>query len=112
MSGLTRRLPPAAKKLAATAVSSTTALAWKRLGWQARAALAGGSLALGAFKRINGIRRALTRKDSGGRRRLHASGVAPPALPAAAAALLQQRQAVNPVWAPAVGHAMHGGGGR
>lgn len=77
-----------AKKAAANALTTASSLAWARLSWQARAAWVGGSLALGAFKCLSGIRKALG-GGSGrevrdrGRRRLHAVS-----MPPAAAALL------------------------
>lgn len=80
-----------AKKIAATALTTATSLAWKRLSWQARAALTGGSLALGAYRRLRGVRETLTGgrgKAAGeGRRRLHAAS-GPMDLPPAASALL------------------------
>jgi hypothetical protein len=63
----------AAKKAAAAAVTTATSLAWKRLSWQARAALMGGSFALGAARRLNSIRHRLAghhAKDGGRRRHL------------------------------------------
>lgn len=74
-----------AKKVAATALTTATSLAWKRLSWQARAALTGGSLALGAYRRLRGVRETLTGRGKAAgerRRRLHAAS-APMGLPPA-----------------------------
>ena len=81
------------KKAAATAVATATSLAWKRLGWQARAALMGGSFALGTARKLNNIRHKIFGHQPGGsggkgsgRRRLHTA--LPSGLPPAAAVLL------------------------
>lgn len=102
------------KKAVAAAATTATSLAWKRLSWQARAALMGGSFALGAARKLNNIRHRLTGGGSKGRRRMHTSGAEQPAvvpaeagLPPAAAAFLAQRQAANPLWVPAVRRAFH-----
>ncbi len=80
-----------AKKVAATALTTATSLAWKRLSWQARAALTGGSLALGAYKRLRGVREALTGRGRApserGRRRVATAGAAMGVPPAAAVLL-------------------------
>ena len=83
-----------AKKAAATALTTATSLAWRRLSWQARAAWVGGSLALGAFRRLAGIRKALgggggREARERGRRRLNSGAAAGPVgMPPGAAALL------------------------
>lgn len=56
------------KKAAAAAAAAATSYAWKRLTWQARAALMGGSFLLGAGRRINSIRHRLTGGGSSGER--------------------------------------------
>lgn len=65
------------KKAAAAAATAATSYAWKRLSWQARAALMGGSFALGAARKLNSIRHRLTGGSSSGsergRRRLTGS---------------------------------------
>ena len=109
------------KKAAATAAATATSLAWKRLSWQARAVMMGGSFALGAARKLNGIRQRLTGGGGGGtdkgRRRIHTyvAAAQQPALGAtavagawspAAAALIAQQQARNPIWAPAVRQAL------
>ena len=80
---------------------------------QARAALMGGSFALGAARKLNNIRKALGggggSSSNGGRRRLHtAAAPVPLGMSPAAAAFAVQRQAANPVWAPAVRQACSG----
>ena len=50
---------PTLKKYAGPAASSALALAWKRLGWQYRAALAAGSVAVGTYRKIAGVRNSL-----------------------------------------------------
>lgn len=71
-----------AKKVAATALTTATSLAWKRLSWQARTALTGGSLAIGAYRKLRGVREALTgrgRAASERGRRRFTSAPTPPA---------------------------------
>ncbi|KAI3426368.1 hypothetical protein D9Q98_008740 [Chlorella vulgaris] len=80
-----------AKKAAATVVTTVTSMAWKRLGWPARAALMGGSFALGTARKLNGVRHRLKgdQPAKNGRRKMSTS---PQFLPAAAAACLAQQQ--------------------
>ena len=89
------------KKVGATALATGTSLAWKRIGWPARAALMGGSFALGAARKVNNIRHRLTGQGGKERRKLHTASApplmpptAPPmvGLPPTAAALLAQRR--------------------
>lgn len=103
------------KKAAAAAATTATSLAWKRLSWQARAALMGGSFALGTARKLNSIRHRLAGSSKKGRRGVATAagavereqGAVPTAgLSPAAAAFLAQRQAGNPVWAPAVRQAL------
>jgi hypothetical protein len=106
---------PALRKAAAAAATTATTLAWKRLGWQARAALAGGSMLLGAAKKLNSIRHRLTGAGSSGAKKggrgfaasaLESGREATPALSPAAEAYLAQRQAGNPLWSSAVRQAL------
>jgi hypothetical protein len=81
------------KKVGATALATGTSLAWKRIGWPARAALMGGSFGLGAARKVNNIRHRLTGQGGKERRKLHTAAAPPTAgLPPAAAALLAQRR--------------------
>lgn len=52
------------KKAAAAAATAAYGYALKRLSWQARAALMGGSFVLGAGRRLNSIRHRLTGSGS------------------------------------------------
>lgn len=81
---------------------------------QARAALMGGSFALGAARKLNNIRKAISGSGGGdnkGRRRLSTTAPAALGLSPAAAPLAAQRPSVtsgSPVWAAAVGEACGG----
>lgn len=100
-------LKKAAGKAVAAAATTATSLAWKRLSWQGRAVLMGGSFALGAARRLNNIRHRLSGGGGGkGSKKLHTAAAAaapaplpamhvPPGLPPAAAALARHAGGVQ-----------------
>ena len=58
---------PVIRKYAGPAAASATAMLYKRLGWQWRAALTAGSLSVAAVRRLAGVRKSLQVRGGAGR---------------------------------------------